>query len=61
MASATRVTLTLNHCQLSETLTVINYHQRIFERERDNISVLKNLTKYLDLLPPKTFFTFGEN
>lgn len=35
LSSAARITHTLHHCQHSESLTVINYHQRILERERE--------------------------
>lgn len=35
LSSAARITHSLHHCQRSESLTVINYHQRILERERE--------------------------
>lgn len=33
VANAARITHTFHHCQLSDTLTVIIYHQRILFRE----------------------------
>lgn len=35
VVSPSKITYTLHHCQLSDTSTLINLHQRIFERETD--------------------------
>lgn len=38
VVSPSKITYTLHHCQLSDTSTLINLHQRIFERETDRVT-----------------------